>query len=231
MLRHGKKLLAIGCFCIGTNQVDLEVRTVLTVIVDTLPLLKICIWCTMPHNHLKALILMYMARFASRYLCGNGALMANADHNAADTHRKVLLLSPKPRNLLLPEQAANKRGVPVFNAPFSNTRSVAELVIGEVIALARQLAQRAAEMHAGTWRKVSHGCWEVRGKALGIVGYGHIGSQVRACCAARAVQSSLPPERMHLLCACNALSECPFACFVKCLVLRGRQACACMRSR
>ncbi len=78
----------------------------------------------------------------------------------------------------MPGQAANRRGVPVFNAPFSNTRSVAELVIGEVIALARQLAQRAAEMHAGRWNKVSRGCFEVRGKTLGIVGYGHIGSQV-----------------------------------------------------
>ncbi len=76
-------------------------------------------------------------------------------------------------------QAAKLRGVPVFNAPFSNTRSVAELVVAEVIALARQLGDRSAEMHAGTWRKVSRGCYEVRGKTLGIVGYGHIGSQAR----------------------------------------------------
>ena len=68
--------------------------------------------------------------------------------------------------------------MPVFNAPFSNTRSVAELVIGEIIALARQLGDRSAELHAGTWRKVAKGCYEVRGKTLGIVGYGHIGSQV-----------------------------------------------------
>ena len=94
-------------------------------------------------------------------------------------HRLWLSRNTIPCNVLLSDQAANKRGVPVFNAPFSNTRSVAELVVGEVIALARQLAQRAAEMHAGTWRKVSRGCYEVRGKALGIVGYGHIGSQVR----------------------------------------------------
>ena len=70
--------------------------------------------------------------------------------------------------------------MPVFNAPFSNTRSVAELVVAEVIALARQLGDRSAEMHAGTWRKVSRGCYEVRGTTLGIVGYGHIGSQARA---------------------------------------------------
>lgn len=74
--------------------------------------------------------------------------------------------------------AANLRGVPVFNAPFSNTRSVAELVIGEVIALARQLGDRSREVHDGRWRKVASGSWEVRGKTLGIVGYGHIGSQV-----------------------------------------------------
>ena len=74
--------------------------------------------------------------------------------------------------------AANKRGIPVFNAPFSNTRSVAELVIGEVIALARQLGDRSREVHEGRWRKVAQGSWEVRGKTLGIVGYGHIGSQV-----------------------------------------------------
>ena len=74
--------------------------------------------------------------------------------------------------------AANLRGIPVFNAPFSNTRSVAELVIGEIIALARQLGDRSREVHEGRWRKVAQGSWEVRGKTLGIVGYGHIGSQV-----------------------------------------------------
>ncbi|KAK9835410.1 hypothetical protein WJX81_007860 [Elliptochloris bilobata] len=58
-------------------------------------------------------------------------------------------------------QAAKLRGVPVFNAPFSNTRSVAELTIAEVVALARQLGDRSNEMHAGTWRKVSRGCYEV----------------------------------------------------------------------
>ena len=73
---------------------------------------------------------------------------------------------------------ANARGVPVFNAPFSNTRSVAEMIIAEVVMLARQLGDRVIETHAGRWRKVSAGCYEVRGKTLGIVGYGHIGSQV-----------------------------------------------------
>ncbi len=98
VIEAGKNLLAVGCFCIGTNQVDLR--------------------------------------------------------------------------------AAKLSGVPVFNAPFSNTRSVAEMILAEVVMLARQLGDRSREVHAGRWRKVSAGCFEVRGKSLGIVGYGHIGSQV-----------------------------------------------------
>ncbi len=74
--------------------------------------------------------------------------------------------------------AANRRGVPVFNAPFSNTRSVAELIVAELIALARQLGDRSREVHQGVWRKISDGCHEIRGKTLGIVGYGHIGQQL-----------------------------------------------------
>lgn len=73
---------------------------------------------------------------------------------------------------------ANHQGVPVFNAPFSNTRSVAELMIGEIIMLTRQLGDRSREVHQGVWRKVSTGAHEVRGRTLGIIGYGHIGSQV-----------------------------------------------------
>jgi D-3-phosphoglycerate dehydrogenase / 2-oxoglutarate reductase len=73
---------------------------------------------------------------------------------------------------------AAARGVPVFNAPFSNTRSVAEMIIAEIVFLARQLGDRAREVHQGQWRKVSANCHEVRGKTLGIVGYGHIGTQV-----------------------------------------------------
>ncbi|AOW06930.1 YALI0F09966p [Yarrowia lipolytica CLIB122] len=98
VLKEAKNLIAIGCFCIGTNQVDLE-------------------------------------------------------------------------------YAANN-GIAVFNSPFSNSRSVAELVICEIIMLSRQLGDRNIEMHAGTWNKVSAKCWEIRGKTLGIVGYGHIGSQL-----------------------------------------------------
>lgn len=73
---------------------------------------------------------------------------------------------------------AASKGVAVFNSPFSNSRSVAELVIAEIITLARQLGDRSIELHTGTWNKVSAKCWEVRGKTLGIVGYGHIGSQL-----------------------------------------------------
>ncbi|KAI8335921.1 hypothetical protein BC941DRAFT_503448 [Chlamydoabsidia padenii] len=98
VLDEAKNLLAIGCFCIGTNQVDL--------------------------------------------------------HYAAS------------------------KGIAVFNSPFSNSRSVAELVIGEIISLARQLGDRNTEMHQGIWNKVSKNCFEIRGKVLGIVGYGHIGSQL-----------------------------------------------------
>lgn len=74
--------------------------------------------------------------------------------------------------------AANEGGIPVFNAPFSNTRSVAELVICEIVMLARQLGDRSREVHDGKWRKVATSSFEIRGKTLGIVGYGHIGSQV-----------------------------------------------------
>jgi D-3-phosphoglycerate dehydrogenase len=73
---------------------------------------------------------------------------------------------------------ANRRGVPVFNAPFSNTRSVAELILAEVVMLSRHLGDRTREVHEGRWRKVAVGSHEVRGKTLGIVGYGHIGSQI-----------------------------------------------------
>ena len=73
---------------------------------------------------------------------------------------------------------AAKAGIPVFNSPFSNSRSVAELVISEIVALSRQYVERAFELRQGIWNKQSRGCWEIRGKTLGIVGYGHIGSQL-----------------------------------------------------
>ncbi len=98
VLEAGKDLLAVGCFCIGTNQVHLA--------------------------------------------------------DAAD------------------------RGIAVFNAPYSNTRSVVELVLGEIIALTRRLTEKTARMHEGVWDKSAKGSHEIRGRTLGIVGYGNIGTQL-----------------------------------------------------
>lgn len=98
VLQHAKKLVAIGCFCIGTNQVDLDATTL--------------------------------------------------------------------------------AGIPVFNAPHSNTRSVAELVIGLAIMLFRGTFQKSTAAHRGVWLKAAKGSYEMRGKTIGIIGYGHIGSQV-----------------------------------------------------
>jgi len=98
VLSHANKLVAIGCFCIGTNQVNLT--------------------------------------------------------------------------------AAQTRGIPVFNAPFSNTRSVAELVLGETLLLLRGIPEKSAKAHRGEWFKSAVGSVEARGKVLGIIGYGHIGMQL-----------------------------------------------------
>lgn len=97
-LEQAPRLLAVGCFCIGTNQVDLD--------------------------------------------------------------------------------AGRRRGVAVFNAPFSNTRSVAEMVMAEIVMLARRIPDRSRLCHEGGWDKSAAGSFEVRGKTLGIIGYGHIGSQL-----------------------------------------------------
>jgi D-3-phosphoglycerate dehydrogenase len=110
-------------------------------------------------------------------------------------------------------EAAKRTGVAVFNAPFSNTRSVAEMTISNVVALSRQIGQRNVELHQGIWNKKSDGCFEVRGKTLGIVGYGNIGTQVSAMAEAMGmrvvfydIQSKLPlgnakpmPDLGHLL--------------------------------
>lgn len=74
--------------------------------------------------------------------------------------------------------AAMKRGVPVFNAPFSNTRSVAEMVLGEMLLMMRGIPEANARAHRGQWNKQAQGSYEARGKKLGIVGYGHIGTQL-----------------------------------------------------
>jgi len=98
VLSHARRLNAIGCFCIGTNQVDLV--------------------------------------------------------------------------------KAEQMGIPVFNAPFSNTRSVAELVLAEIIFLMRGIPKKNAMAHRGEWEKTAANAYEIRGKSLGIVGYGHIGTQL-----------------------------------------------------
>ena len=95
---HANKLIAVGCFCIGTNQVDLN--------------------------------------------------------------------------------AAKEKGIVVFNAPYSNTRSVAELVLGEILLLIRGVPEKSAKAHRGVWNKSATGSYEARGKTLGIIGYGHIGTQL-----------------------------------------------------
>lgn len=74
--------------------------------------------------------------------------------------------------------AAQKRGIVVFNAPFSNTRSVAELVLGQIIVLLRGVPQKNAMAHRGEWEKSAINSYEARGKTLGIIGYGHIGTQL-----------------------------------------------------
>lgn len=74
--------------------------------------------------------------------------------------------------------AAAAKGIPVFNAPFSNTRSVAELVLAETILLLRRVPEANAQAHLGKWNKIAIGSHEARGKRLGIIGYGHIGSQL-----------------------------------------------------
>lgn len=71
-----------------------------------------------------------------------------------------------------------KHGVPVFNSPYGNTRSVVELVLGEMIMLARKVFLKSTQLHSGNWQKSTDGCFEIRGKNLGIIGYGNIGSQL-----------------------------------------------------
>ena len=84
--------------------------------------------------------------------------------------------------------AATKRGIPVFNAPFSNTRSVVELTLGSIIMLLRKTFDASRNVHEGIWDKSAQGCFEARGKKLGIVGYGKIGSQISVLAEALGMQ-------------------------------------------
>ncbi len=85
-------------------------------------------------------------------------------------------------------KAATEKGVAVFNAPYSNTRSVAELIIGLSVMLIRKIADKNAAAHRGEWMKDASGSFELRGKTLGIVGYGNIGSQVSGLAEAMGMQ-------------------------------------------
>src|SRR3989338_2314661 len=98
ILKEGKRLMVVGAFCVGTNQIDLD--------------------------------------------------------------------------------ECSRRGIPVFNAPYSNTRSVVELVIGEIIMLMRKVFDKSVKLHDGVWDKSAKNCFEIRCKKLGIIGYGNIGSQL-----------------------------------------------------
>lgn len=83
-----------------------------------------------------------------------------------------------------------KVGIPVFFAPYESTRSVVELTMGEILMLARRASEKSAKMHSGIWDKSNNGCFEVRGKKLGIVGYGNIGSQLSIVAEALGMQVS-----------------------------------------
>ncbi len=107
--------------------------------------------------------------------------------------------------------AARQRGVAVFNSPFSNTRSVAELTIAEVISLHRRMTEQTLRMHKGEWDKSAAGAHEVRGRTLGIVGYGHIGSQVSVMAEAMGMRVAyfdiVPKMAMGNARACKTLDE------------------------
>jgi len=107
--------------------------------------------------------------------------------------------------------SAKQLGIPVFNAPFSNTRSVAELVIAEIIMLMREIPAKNAAAHQGTWLKAARNSFEVRGKNLGIVGYGHIGSQVSILAEAMGMNVFYYDVEKKLslgkATACNSLEE------------------------
>ncbi len=107
--------------------------------------------------------------------------------------------------------AAEQLGIPVFNAPFSNTRSVAELVVAETVMLMREIPAKNAAAHRGEWLKAARNSFEVRGKNLGIVGYGHIGSQVSILAEAMGMNVYYYDVEKKLslgkAIACNSLSE------------------------
>lgn len=106
---------------------------------------------------------------------------------------------------------ARAAGVPVFNAPYSNTRSVAELVIGEIVMLLRGVPRKSAMAHGGRWDKTARSAFELRNKVLGIVGYGHIGSQLSVLAEAMGMQVRYydiePKMALGNAVPCNSLGE------------------------
>jgi D-3-phosphoglycerate dehydrogenase len=122
--------------------------------------------------------------------------------------------------------AASQRGVAVFNAPFSNTRSVVELAIAEIIALTRRLTQKNADMHAGVWDKSASGAHEIRGRRLGIVGYGNIGAQLSVLAEALGMSVSFydTADKLALGNAkrCDSLDELLSSCDIVTLHVDGR---------
>lgn len=108
-------------------------------------------------------------------------------------------------------EAATKNGICVFNAPYSNTRSVVEMVIGEIIMLMRKVIPKNSDLHNGKWDKSANNCYEVRGKKLGIIGYGNIGSQLSVVAESLGLQVYYYDliERLQLGNAkkCNSLEE------------------------
>ncbi len=107
--------------------------------------------------------------------------------------------------------AARGRGVPVFNSPFGNTRSVAELTIAEVVCLHRRVMEKSAGLHRGVWDKSASGAHEVRGRTLGIIGYGHIGAQVSVLAEAMGMRvlffDVMPKLPLGNARACRSLDE------------------------
>ena len=124
--------------------------------------------------------------------------------------------------------AASERGVAVFNAPFSNTRSVVELALSELIALTRRLTDKNRDMHAGIWDKSAVGSHEVRGRRLGIVGYGNIGSQLSVLAEALGMRVMFfdTADRLALGNArrCGTLDELLAECDVVSLHVDGRSS-------
>ncbi|KAJ3336702.1 hypothetical protein HDU93_002322 [Gonapodya sp. JEL0774] len=123
------------------------------------------------------------------YLTDEGAFSCHYDPNGVNQILMEMVVIRSAHRLLaigcfsqytdqIDLKAAQEMGIPVFSSPYGHSYSVAELSICFIISLARQLMDRSMEMHRGEWNKVSSDCYEVRGKTLGIVGYGHIGSQL-----------------------------------------------------